>query len=53
MAIEMIMRLCKCPIDMLHREYYGILDNLLYNREHFLKLNRSEYLNKLLLWLEK
>ena len=53
MVLENIKRLCHWPIDGLHREYYKIFDTLLYNREHFLKLNRSEYLNKLLLWLEK
>jgi len=53
MVLENIHRLCSYGTERLHEEYYRIFDNLLYNREHFLKLNRKEYLNKLLLWLEK
>ena len=53
MVLDNIKRLCWWPTEGLHKEYYRIFDTLLYNREHFLKLNRSEYLNKLLLWLKK
>ena len=52
-ALFEVERLCSVPIDMLHKSYLDLFDKLLYNREHFLNLNRKEYFNRLLEWLEK
>tara|TARA_B100000989_G_scaffold120888_1_gene89178 strand:- start:13117 stop:14457 length:1341 start_codon:yes stop_codon:yes gene_type:complete len=52
-AMEQVQRLCGLPLDLLHQEYIKYFDDLVYNQDHFLKLNRKEYLTEFMKWLEQ
>ena len=50
-AMECVRKLFAFDIETLHKEYIKIFDNLVYNQEHFLKLEKDRYFDKLMLWL--
>ncbi len=52
-AMECVRRLCAFDMEILHKEYIKIFDDLVYNQQHFLKLNREEYLEKFVEWLKQ
>ena len=52
-AMECVRRLCAFDTEILHKEYIKIFDNLVYNQQHFLKLNREEYLTEFMEWLKQ
>ena len=51
--MECVRRLCAFDTEILHKEYIKIFDNLVYNQQHFLKLNREEYLTEFMEWLKQ
>lgn len=52
-AMECVRRLCAFDTEILHKEYIKIFDNLVYNQQHFLKLNKEEYLTEFMEWLKQ
>ena len=50
-AMECVRRLCAFDTEILHKEYIKIFDDLVYNQEHFLKLNRKDYFKEFMRWL--
>lgn len=50
-AMECVRRLCAFDTEILHKEYIKIFDDLVYNQEHFLKLNRKDYFKEFKRWL--